>query len=95
MGMQAAVKPAGESEFSAPSDLLEIERLMLSAHERHDHDALVLLYHRAADFRFAESNLEAACFYLTHAYVYALETGSDLAEIIRQALAEHGREPSN
>lgn len=91
-----AVQGQGKSGFaSAINDLAEVERLMLEAHERHDHDALVPLYRLAAEFRFAENNVEAACFYLTHAYVYALETGADIVGEIRELLVIHGREPDN
>ena len=41
-----------------------LDAKLLAAHERGDKPALVTLYARAAD---GASNIDAACFYLTHA----------------------------
>ena len=61
---------------------------LLSAHARGDKPALVTLYAEAAD---AAVSLDAACFYLTHAYIFALELGHRDVATLHARLAEHGR----
>lgn len=61
---------------------------LLDAHARDDRAALVGLYTEAAD---AAPDLDAACFYLTHAYIYALEKGDPAAEQLYQRLKAQGR----
>jgi hypothetical protein len=53
---------------------------------------LVEIYIRAADEKEAQGDIDAACFLLTHAYVYALESGSDSVLAINRRLVDHGRE---
>jgi hypothetical protein len=64
---------------------------LLAAHDKNDAAALVSLYTQAAD---QSDDVDATCFYLTHAYVYALELGSYKAVNLRDRLVTHGREPS-
>ena len=66
-----------------------LDTALLQAHEIGDLGALVGLYHQAATEADAE---DAAGFYLTHAYVFALERGDSRADALRQKLAEMGRE---
>lgn len=66
-----------------------LDAALLDAHARHDRVALVTLYAQAAD---AASDLDASCFYLTHAYVFALDTGDARAADLRARLVVHGRE---
>ncbi|PXW70136.1 hypothetical protein C7964_10219 [Loktanella sp. PT4BL] len=61
---------------------------LLDAHARDDRAALVGLYTEAAD---AAPDLDAACFYLTHAYIYALEKGDPAAEQLYRRLKAQGR----
>ncbi|SIT79871.1 hypothetical protein SAMN05421665_1018 [Yoonia rosea] len=61
---------------------------LLAAHARDDRAALVGLYTEAAD---AAPDLNAACFYLTHAYIYALEKGDPAAEQLYHRLKAQGR----
>lgn len=61
---------------------------LLDAHARDDRAALVGLYTEAAD---AAPDLNAACFYLTHAYIYALEKGDPAAEQLYRRLKVQGR----
>lgn len=70
----------------------DLERRLLDAHAAGDLMALVAHYTEAADLRDAEGDIDAACFYLTHAYVFALQTGVDDADALQQRLYEHGRE---
>jgi hypothetical protein len=61
---------------------------LLSAHARDDRAALIGLYTEAAD---AAPDLDAACFYLTHAYIFALEKGDPAAERLYHRLKTHQR----
>ncbi len=62
---------------------------LLAAHAAGDRPALIRLYEQAAN---AAADLDAACFYLTHAMVYALEAGDPHAETLRARLIAEGRE---
>ncbi|MES0864281.1 hypothetical protein ABLN87_18175 [Ruegeria sp. SCPT10] len=68
-----------------------LDRDLLDAHERYDQEALVRLYTIAADERELAQDIDAACFYLTHAFVFALEAGAPEADNLNQRLAERGR----
>ena len=61
---------------------------LLAAHARDDRAALIGLYTEAAD---AADELDAACFYLTHAYIFALEKGDPAAERLYHRLKTHQR----
>jgi len=58
------------------------------AHERGDADALVTLYTAAAD---GTTDIDQACFYLTQAFVFALEAGLPQMHDLNVRLAAHGR----
>ncbi|SHL30237.1 hypothetical protein SAMN05444414_11048 [Roseovarius marisflavi] len=62
---------------------------MLAAHEARDQMALISLYAAAAE---SANDLDAACFFLTHAYVFALEAGAPQARDLHARLKRHGRE---
>ena len=66
-----------------------LDERLLAAHERSDLESLTTLYSEAAE---AAEDLEARCFYLTHAYVFALEIGDDRAKELRARLVGYGRE---
>lgn len=67
----------------------DLDARLLAAHAAHDQSALVRLYAEAAD---QAANETAAGFYLTHAYVFALEMGHPDAAILRARLFAMGRE---
>ena len=67
----------------------DLNTRLLAAHAKDDRAALVALYTEAADHA---HDTNSACFYLTHAMVFALELGLPAAEDLRRRLAEHGRE---
>lgn len=69
-----------------------LEQALLDAHRRGDGTALAGLYAAAADRREAEGDVDACCFYLVHAFVFALEAGTAAAETLRVRLAAYGRE---
>lgn len=66
-----------------------LENLLLAAHAARDHAALVALYVEAADHAPSE---DAAGFYLTHAYVFALEKGHPDAPALKARLVAAGRD---
>ncbi len=61
---------------------------LLAAHARDDRAGLVVLYTEAAD---TAPDIDAACFYLTHAYIFALEQGDGAAKELYQRLKTQGR----
>lgn len=66
-----------------------LDTRLLDAHARGDRQALVSLYAEAAD----QANDDTARgFYLTHAYVFALEAGMPAADALRHRLVAMGRE---
>jgi len=69
-----------------------LDARLLAAHAAGDGDALVALYGAAGEREEAGGALDAACFYYTHAYVYALEAGHAAAAALHARLVAHGRE---
>ena len=65
-----------------------LDARLLEAHERDDKPALVALYTEAAD---TASEEEAQAFYLTHAYVFALDIGAPETPSLRHQLKMLGR----
>ena len=63
----------------------DLDARLLEAHARDDRAALVALYSEAANTD------EARGFYLTHAFVFALESGAPEAPALRARLQEMGR----
>ena len=61
---------------------------VLAAHAADDRPALVSLYTQAAD---QAGDIDTACFFLTYAYVFALELGHPKAETLHARLTQHGR----
>lgn len=72
----------GAMTGTARSDL---DAALLAAHGRHDLPALITLYARAAD-----AVPGARAFYLTQAYVFALEAGDDRAAPLKSRLVAEG-----
>ena len=66
----------------------ELDAKLLAAHATGDKFALVSLYAEAAE---ATADPARAAFYLTHAWVFALESDDPRAETYRERLAEQGR----
>ncbi|MEM7631507.1 MAG: hypothetical protein AAF227_05740 [Pseudomonadota bacterium] len=67
-----------------------LEARLLNAHMRRDRAALVALYQEAAD----SAEPAARPFFLTQAYVYALETGHADVDTLRARLVAMGCEPA-
>lgn len=68
-----------------------LDRALLNAHDRQDTAALVRLYTFAGDQAEEAQDIDAACFYLTHAFVFALEAGAPEAQPLNKRLADRGR----
>ncbi len=81
----------GFSESFA-GDQVDLDVRMLAAHAMKDQLALVVLYAEAAERSEAAGDVEAACFYLTHAYVFALDEGDARAVDLHARLKARGRE---
>ncbi len=67
----------------------ELDAALLAAHAADDRTALVELYAQAAE---SAKDMTAAGFYLTHAYVFALEAGLPEAAALHAKLKADGRE---
>ncbi|MEM9045854.1 MAG: hypothetical protein AAGC81_14285 [Pseudomonadota bacterium] len=65
---------------------------ILMAHDDEDTATLVNLYAQAADQAEESGDIDAACFFLTQAYVFALDSGHSMAPYLHQRLLSHGRE---
>jgi hypothetical protein len=66
-----------------------LDAALLCAHEAGDRAALIALYTKAAD---TVPDPVAAAFFLTHAYVFALEAGAPEARALHARLKAAGRE---
>lgn len=66
----------------------DLNTKLLAAHGAQDHDALVDLYTQAAD---NAPDIDTACFFLTHAYVFALEQAHPATAQLHARLREHAR----
>ena len=66
-----------------------LDDALIDAHADDDKPALVALYSQAATEATSE---EARGFYLTHAYIFALEIGAPVASSLKSQLAAMGRE---
>lgn len=69
-----------------------MDAALIEAHRRGDKEALVDLYERAGSDALDIGNIEAGCFYITHAYIFALETGSKATGRLHGLLTRLGRE---
>jgi len=74
------------------TDREALDTALIAAHEARDGSALVGLYVEAADSAEAGGAIDAACFYLTQAYVFALQTGDARAAGLHARLKARGRE---
>ena len=67
----------------------DLDARLIAAHEAGDKHALVTLYTEAAD---GANDVDAACFYLTHAYVFALDAGHPATARLHARLVAQNRE---
>jgi hypothetical protein len=69
-----------------------LDAALLAAHAAGDEPALARLYAQAADAAETAGEVDAACFFLTQAYVFALSCGASRAGALHARLLAHGRE---
>ncbi len=69
-----------------------LEGRLLAAHQQGDGAELVRLYTQAADMFEGNNQIETACYFLTNAYIFALESGDERALALYKRLVIHGRE---
>ena len=69
-----------------------LHRRILDAHASGSKSLLVMLYRQAADYYEENGDDDAAGFFLTQAYIFALEQGSDITGELHGRLVELGRE---
>lgn len=74
-----------------PSDPQGINADILAAHAADDGVALVKHYTRIADEAEHRSDKDACCFFLTQAYVFALQHGLDEHHVLQLRLQAYGR----
>lgn len=73
------------------TDALLLDAALLEAHAQGNTAELVRLYTLAAENALAAGDVHAADFYLTHAFIFALEKGGPEAGVLNIRLAERGR----
>lgn len=73
-------------------DRAQLDAALIAAHEAGDQPLLAALYTRAGDEAEGAGEIDAACFYLTHAYVFALACGAPEAAALHARLLARGRE---
>ncbi|MBO6637200.1 MAG: hypothetical protein JJ920_04620 [Roseitalea sp.] len=72
-------------------DRTALDASLVAAHEDGDPARLSALYERAANALTKAGDTDAACFFLTQAYVFALEAGAPRADDLKSRLKAHGR----
>ncbi len=73
-------------------NLTALDTALIRAHTDYDLNALVTLYQKAGLSCIDANDVDAGCFYLTHAYIFALEAGFSEAHEIHTVLVSYGRE---
>ena len=73
-------------------DRAALDAALIAAHRADDLPRLVALYLEAADRFERDGDRDGCCFFLTHAYVFALETGDARARDLHARLKARGRE---
>lgn len=73
------------------TDDSELHRQLLEAHAAQDPRRLMALYAQAGANRESRGDTDAACFYLTHAYIYAMELDAPELAALQVRLAAYGR----
>jgi hypothetical protein len=68
-----------------------LQEALLAAHAIDDRRALVALYRDAADLAYSAQDIDRECFFLTHAWIFALETDHELVHELFARLDRNGR----
>ncbi|MEP0940728.1 MAG: hypothetical protein ABJH63_13315 [Rhizobiaceae bacterium] len=75
-----------------PSASSDLDGQLLQAHAEGDLRQLVALYTLAANQKETDGDIEATCFFLTHAFIFALESGAPQTRALNRRLVAYGRE---
>lgn len=78
--------------MDGPSTTAQLDGLLLEAHANRDLSALVRLYTLAADDKEVKGDIEATCFFLTQAFIFALESGDKNTAQLNRRLVAYERE---
>jgi hypothetical protein len=70
---------------------LEIDARLLDAHAGGNLVDIAFQYASAAQQAEEKGDVDKACFFLTHAWIFALEAGDPIADEHRSRLAGYGR----
>ncbi|MEM9104869.1 MAG: hypothetical protein AAGC96_04370 [Pseudomonadota bacterium] len=70
----------------------DLEAALMEAHRLEDGRRIAELYCEAGEQAEAAGQSEQASFYFVHAYVFALQEGMDLADMLHARLKARGRE---
>ena len=70
----------------------DLDSALLDAHAQNDGPVLAYLYTKAADMAEENGNIDGCCFFLTQAYVFALQAGVPEADDLHARLLGYGRE---
>lgn len=84
--------PLATATAADPVDRGALDAQLIAAHRAGDLARLVDLYDRAAGLFDAAGNVDAACFFLTQAYVFSLQCDDPRSSEIHARLMERGRE---
>jgi len=69
----------------------ELDDQLLQAHKISESSLLANLYTRSANLAEQNNDVDAACFYLTQALIYALDAGLADDEVLVERLSFYGR----
>lgn len=69
-----------------------LQQQLLAAHAKNDTVALVTLYTCAADSAEKTGDIDQTCFFLTHAFVFALSIDHATKHDLNKRLVAHGRD---
>ncbi len=84
--------PASTAPDGVESQARDLDQLLLDAHAADDRTRLAGLYAQAADLSEGRGDIDAACFFLTQAFVFALDEGLPVCRELQLRLYRHGRE---
>jgi len=70
----------------------DLQRRLMAAHDLGDLAALAELFAEAADLAEVAGEIDRACFFLTQAWVFAMDAGAPVAKALRARLVAYGRD---
>ena len=70
----------------------KLDRQLIAANLAKDNISLIALYQHAAEICEAKGAVDETCFFLTQAYVFALQEGSSQSRQLKEKLVAYARE---